>query len=212
MMKKFLILFILILACKSSFAAEPLTPQQKQQAVATISKAVSELKYMQCIFVQTKYMSMLNDRLVSYGTMYYCQPGKLRWEYTRPYDYLFIFNGAKVYVGNKTRKNIIDTGTNKLFREIANIMMSTVTGKALTNAEEFSIDIDADQNMWRVTLVPKKKEMKRMFQRVVLYFLSKEALITKIELYEKNGDKTEIKMTDVKTNTKIDEVHFNIPL
>lgn len=210
-MKKLLILFILILACKLSSVAEPLTPQQKQQVVATISKTVSELKYMQCTFVQTKYMSMLNDCLVSYGTMCYSQPDKLRWEYTRPYDYLFIFNGAKVYAGNKTRKNIIDTGSNKLFREIAGIMMSTVTGKALTNVEDFSMDIDMEQDMWRVTLVPKKKEMKRMFQRVVLYFFRAGASISKIELYEKNGDRTEIKMTDITINTKIDEEHFNIP-
>lgn len=211
-MKRTILVLCLVLAGTLASVAAPLTPQQKQQAVETISKAVSAMKSMQCTFVQTKHMAMLDDRMVSYGTMHYRQPDRLRWEYTRPYSYLFIFNGAKVYVGNKARKNVIDTASNRLFREIAGIMMSTVTGKALTDSEAFDMDIDGGEKEWHVTLVPKKKEMKRMFHKVVLVFNRADAAISAVELYEKNGDKTEIRMSGLAQNTQIDEAVFAIPL
>lgn len=206
-----MLLFMAMAGTMTAMAA-PLTPQQKQQAIVAISRAVSAMETMQCTFVQTKHMSMLNDRLVSHGIMYYRQPDKLRWEYTRPYDYLFIFNGAKVYMGNRSRKSVVDTASNRLFREIAGIMMSTVTGKALADPERFSLDVEEVQQSWHVTLVPKKKELKRMFQKVVLVFNRADAAILGVNIYEKNGDLTEILMSDVTKNAKIDEARFAIPL
>lgn len=206
-----MLLFMAMAGTMTAMAA-PLTPQQKQQAIVAISRAVSAMETMQCTFVQTKHMSMLNDRLVSHGIMYYRQPDKLRWEYTRPYDYLFIFNGAKVYMGNRSRKSVVDTASNRLFREIAGIMMSTVTGKALADPERFSLDVEEVQQSWHVTLVPKKKELKRMFRKVVLVFNRADAAILGVNIYEKNGDLTEILMSDVTKNAKIDEARFAIPL
>lgn len=210
-MKKTIFILLLAFVGTTLAVAAPMTERQKQQVLSVIGKAVSGVKSMRCTFAQTKHMSMLDSRMVSHGVMQYCQPDKLRWEYTRPYDYLFIFNGSKAYVGNKSRKNIIDTASNRLFREIAGIMMNTVTGKALTDAEGFELDVEEVQDAWRVTLVPKKKELRRMFLKVVLVFNRNDASIMEVEIYEKNGDKTEICMSDVTQNATIDEACFAIP-
>lgn len=121
-MKKIATIFCMLL-CALSVMAAPLTAQKKQDVIGRINKAASGLKSMSCSFTQTKYLSLLSDRMVSEGKMNYKQPNKLRWEYTTPYQYLFIFNGTKVYVGNKSRKDVIDTNTNKVFKEVARIMM-----------------------------------------------------------------------------------------
>ena len=125
-----------------SATASPLTPKQKQDVINKINAATSGLRTMSCTFTQTKYLSLLSDKMVSEGKMCYKQPDRLRWEYTSPYQYIFIFNGTKVYVGNKSRKDVIDTGSNKLFKEVARIMMSTVTGTALSNTADFSVKVE----------------------------------------------------------------------
>ena len=168
-MKKIATIFCMLL-CALSVMAAPLTAQQKQDVIGRINKAASGLKSMSCSFTQTKYLSLLSDRMVSEGKMNYKQPNKLRWEYTTPYQYLFIFNGTKVYVGNKSRKDVIDTNTNKVFKEVARIMMSTVTGTALSNSSDFSIYVADGNTLWQITLVPKRKEMKKMFSKIVLLF------------------------------------------
>lgn len=209
-MKRTASVFLMLLCVVSAMAA-PLTEQQKQNVVWRINKAASGLKSMECSFTQTKYLSLLSDKMVSEGRMYYKQPNKLRWEYTTPYRYLFVFNGTRVYVGNKTRKDVIDTNTNKVFREVARIMMSTVTGTALSNSSDFSIDVADDKALWQVVLVPRKKEMKKMFSKIVLFFNKSNLMIFEINIYEKNNDRTNIKLKNIKTDGALNETFFAIP-
>jgi outer membrane lipoprotein carrier protein len=192
-------------------SAETLTQQQKQEVIVKINKAASNIKSMSCSFVQTKYLSILNDKMVSKGQMYYKQSDKLRWEYTEPYKYLFIFNGTKVYVGNNTRKDVIDTNSNKVFKEVARIMMNTVTGKALSNSADFSVDAAVDSKYYTITLVPKKKDLKQMFSKIVLNFTKSNIMISELNIYEKNGDRTNIQLKNINNNGAINESYFNIP-
>ncbi len=192
-------------------AASNLTAKQQQEVIGKINASASALKSMSCSFVQTKYLSMLSDKMVSNGKMHFKQPNKLRWEYTSPYKYLFIFNGTKVYVGNKSRKDVIDTNTNKLFKEIARIMMNTVTGKALSNKTDFAVSVSASQKTWIVTLVPKKREMKQMFSKIELIFQKSGTMISEINIFEKNNDRTNIKLSNIVNNGSVQESLFAIP-
>ena len=193
------------------FSASAITEQQKKDVISKINNASTSIQSMSASFTQTKYLSMLSDKMVSSGKVYYSKSDKLRWEYTSPYQYLFIFNGSKVYVGNKSKKNVIDTNTNKVFKEIARIMMSTVTGTALSNTSDFSISLSESSNQWVITLVPKKKELKSMFSKVILYFNKTSYIVSEINIYEKNGDRTNIKFSGLTTNKKIDATLFSIP-
>lgn len=206
----FSIFVMMLLSCFLTHGAD-LTNRQEQQIITEINKAASNIKTMSCSFVQTKYLSLLNDKMVSEGNMVYKQPDKLRWEYTTPYKYLFVFNGTKVYVGNNSRKDVIDTNTNKVFKEVARIMMNTVTGKALSNSTEFTIGVIAGDNSYDVTLVPKKRELKQMFSKIVLTFTKVNVMISEVDIYEKNGDRTNIKLSRIKKNGTINENFFNIP-
>lgn len=210
-MKKITTILFLLLLCSVTSIAAPLSIRQKQDVISRINKAASGLKSMNCSFTQTKYLSLLSDKMVSQGKMYYKQPNKLRWEYTSPYQYLFIFNGTKVYVGNKSRKDIIDTQSNKIFKEVARIMMSTVTGTALSNSSDFSVDVADGNAIWKVTLVPKKKEMKKMFTKIELSFNKPDLMIAEINIYEKNNDRTNIRLKNITKNVTVNESLFAIP-
>ena len=202
---------LLMLMCVVTAIAAPLTSQQKQDVIERINKAAAGLESMKCGFTQTKSLSLLSEKMVSEGEMYYKQPDRLRWEYTSPYQYLFILNGSKVYVGNKSRKDVIDTNTNKVFKEVARIMMSTVTGTALSNSSDFSIDVADGNTLWQISLLPKKKDMKKMFSKIVLLFAKSDLMVTEINIYEKNNDHTNIRLKNITTNGSVNETLFAIP-
>ena len=208
-MKKISIILLSLIFSLTAMAA--MTEKQQQDVINKINKAASELKTMSCSFTQTKYLSLLSDKMVSQGKMYYKKSNKLRWEYTSPYQYLFVFNGTQVYVGNKSRRDVIDTNTNKVFKEVARIMMSTVTGTALSNTNDFTTQVTDDNKYYIVTLVPKKKEMKKMFSKIILYFNKTNYMIAEVNIYEKNNDRTNINMTNISTNGTVNENLFNIP-
>jgi outer membrane lipoprotein carrier protein len=201
------------LICSLTFtaSAETLTAKQQQDAITKINASAAALKSMDCSFVQTKNLSMLNEKMVSKGRMVYRQSDKLRWEYTSPYQYLFIFNGTKVYVGNKSRKDVIDTNSNKVFKEVARIMMNTVTGKALSNQTDFTVSVASNGSTYVVTLVPKKKDLKQMFYKIVLTFTKSDIMISEVDIYEKNGDRSNIVLKNIVTNTPVNESLFAIP-
>lgn len=198
-MKKFL-LFIWILSCITPLSAQQQTADQIRQKV---NQAASGLKTMQCDFVQTKHLKMLNNDFVSHGKMYYQQSNKLRWEYTSPYAYTFILNNDKVLLKNKQRDDLIDVNQNKLFKEIVRIMMSSVVGNCLTDDKNYKVSIATIGNEWVATLLPHRKDMKQMFQKLILHFDAKKSVVQKIELYDKNGEKTMIELKNIHTNEAI---------
>jgi outer membrane lipoprotein carrier protein len=187
-----------------------LTAEQQKQIIEKIDQTASAMTGMQCDFVQTKHLRLLKDDMVSKGKMYYQQSNHLRWEYTTPYSYTFIINNDKVFIKSKQRNDIIDVNQNKLFKEIARIMMNSVVGNCLNDEKSFRSTISVGSDEWIATLLPLRKDIKQMFQKIVLYINPKQAIVTKMELMEKNGDMTVIDLKNVRINETINNNMFSI--
>ena len=203
-MKKGLFIIYLLLTAHVTLMAQQSETQIRQK----ISQIASSMKTMQCDFIQTKHLKMLNDEMVSKGRMYYQQGNRLRWEYTSPYTYTFIINDDKVLLKNSQRNDVIDVNKNKLFKEIARIMMNSVVGNCLQDDKSFKSCISVVGGEWVATLLPLRKDLKQMFQSIMLHFSQKQAVVTQVELTEKNGDKTVIELKNIKTNGPIDANMF----
>ncbi|MCC8039420.1 MAG: outer membrane lipoprotein carrier protein LolA [Bacteroidales bacterium] len=202
-------LLILLSLCIASFTLGAETFSQ-EAALKEISTAAAAINTLQADFVQTKSLKMLGDKMVSRGKMLCEQPGRLRWEYTSPYTYTFILNANKVLVKKKDRSDVIDTSQNAMFREIARIMMNSVLGKCLTDKNDFKATVAQKSGGYIVTLLPQKKEMKQMFTKILLHYNKQQAMVTQVEMYEKNGDSTVIELKNLKKNAPIDAAQFKI--
>ncbi len=190
-----------------AFAAQT---KEEQKIIQQINAVASSMKTMQCDFVQTKTIKMLNDKMVSKGKMYYQQSDKLRWEYTSPYTYTFVLNGSKVLISKGKRNDVINVEQSKFFKEIARIMMNSVVGKCLTDAKDFKTSIQTTTTEYIATLLPQQKQMKQMFQKIILHFNRQKSVVTTVELVEKNGDRTVIELKNIKTNSAINAKVFSI--
>ena len=184
--------------------------QNEAQIKQQINQTAAALKTMQCDFVQTKQLKLLNDRLVSKGKMCYQKSDKLRWEYISPTSYVFILNGDKVLLKNNNRNDVIDVKQNKLFREIARIMMSSVVGNCLSDEKNFKTSIASTPTEWVATMLPLKKDMKQMFQKIILHFNKQKSMVSSVELIEKNGDQTLIELKNIRQNESISASVFAV--
>ncbi len=203
------VLFTVFLLCLGLVGATAQTVDEtkvKQQ----INAVASTMKTMQCDFVQTKYIKMLNDKMVSHGKMYYQQSDKLRWEYTSPYTYSFVLNGSKVLISKGKRSDVINVNQSKFFKEIARIMMNSVVGKCLTEKKDFKSVITGTATEYVATLYPQQKQMQQMFQKIVLHFDRKKSVVSEVELVEKKGDRTVIELRNVKTNAPVNAKVFTV--
>lgn len=205
-MKRFIYTILFCAVSLFSFAQSP----KEQQIIEKIAKSAQDMKSMQCNFVQTKHLKMLNDKMVSNGNMYYQQPNRLRWEYTTPYLYTFILNDSKVLLKKGERNDIIDVNQNKMFKEIARMMMNSVVGKCLSDKKSFKTAIKEEQSEYVATLIPLKSDMKKMWSKLILHFDRKLSSVIKVEMQEKNGDKTIIELKNTQINKSINAKVFAI--
>ena len=207
-MKRFL--FLIWIGCLYAFSVCAQGSVNQEKLKQQINAVALSMKSLQSDFVQTKYVKMLNDKMVSYGKMYYQQANKLRWEYTSPYSYTFVLNNNKVLLKKGTRSDVINVNQSKFFGEIARIMMNSVVGKCLTDSKSFKTSIAASGSEYVATLLPQQKQMKQMFQKIILHISKTQLVITQVELLEKKGDRTVIVLKIIKKNAAIHASVFQV--
>lgn len=204
MMRKFLFtLFISMLPIVSM-------AQSEADIIKQIDRANAEMKSLECDFVQTKHLKLLNDKMVSYGKMYYQQPSQLRWEYSKPYTYVFILNSNQVLLKNAQREDVVDVNNNKMFKEIVRLMMGSVVGSFLSDDKSFDVKITTSGNEWVATLLPLKRDMKQMWTKLVLHFDSAQKRVSQVEMFEPSGDYTTIELKNIRQNAAINPAVFSI--
>lgn len=206
-MKRVLFSLMALCLCLLNLSAQKIDEAKVKQQINAVA---SNMKTMQCDFVQTKYLKMLNDKMVSRGKMYNQQSNKLRWEYTSPYTYTFVLNGSKVLISKGKRSDVINVNQSKFFKEIARIMMNSVVGKCLTDSKDFKVSLTGASAEYVATLYPQQKQMKQMFQKIILHFNKQKSTVSKVELIEKKGDRTIIELKNVKSNAPINAKVFGI--
>ena len=91
----------LISALIAAFVSLVATAQPaKEDIIKEIIETGSSMKSLQCAFIQTRKMSIMNAEAVSEGRMHYQQPDKLRWEYVAPFKSIFVLNGTELGGGS----------------------------------------------------------------------------------------------------------------
>lgn len=206
-MKKYILMMVMLLLSVSASFAQNYTEAQVRQR---INAAASKMNTMQCDFIQTKTLKMLKSRMVSHGRMLYSKPTKLRWEYTSPYNYIFILNGQTVWMKNTQGSSKIDVAQSKMFKEITRIMMSSVLGTCVSNNRDFSVKLNGHGNNWKAILVPKKNPMKQMFKTITVYFDMQKSEVNGVKMIDKNGDATSIVLKNIVQNKPVNAKSFSL--
>jgi len=210
---KYLIICIICVIFTSRLNAEVLktaTDAQKNEIRSNIAKVSASTNSLECNFIQKKVISVLSETFVSEGIMCFKKQTNLRWQYNKPYKYLFLLSGGKVLIKNESRTDKFDANTNKMFKEISEIMIGCVNGTMLTNETKFSSQYFVGQNGYVVKMTPKSKELKRMMNIVSLTFSKTDWAVQTIEMVEQGGDKTIINFTTKNVNKTISDDLFRI--
>ena len=209
MKRLFFIVWVVVFSLHVSGQTK-LTAEQQKQLVEKIDKAASAMKSMQCDFTQTKSMKLLKKEMKSNGVMYFKQSDKLRWQYTSPYDYTFIMNGDKVRIKSTKSTQDINVQGNKIFRQITNIILNTVTGGGLKSSSDFTVEVYQSDKGYFAKLYPKKKEVKQIYNVIEIYFNASLTMVSSVRMIEKTGDETLVNLNNLKANASINEKMFSV--
>ena len=210
-MKKFTVLIMGLIFCSASLSAQyqDATEEQRQEIVSRITQAADNMNTMQCDFTQVKELSFMDDKVMSEGKMYFKKTNKIRWEYTKPFQYVFSMDGQNVQMTSSGQTTTIPASQSKLFSEISKVMVGGVSGNGLVDSPDFDTQFLVGGNDYKVVLAPRKKEVKDLFSSVQLYVGKADSRIRSVELIENTGDKTTITLKNLQVNTTIDDAIFS---
>ncbi len=207
-MRRIVLIALVSIMAFQAWGQTKLSAQQQAQVLAKMEKSSAAMNSMQCNFTQTKRMKLLKKDMQSKGVMYFKKNDKLRWQYTSPYDYIFILNGDKVNIKSAKSTKKIDVQKNKMFRQITSIILNSITGGGLKKTSDFAVELYKSDKGYFAKLYPKKKELKQIYKFIEIHFNGSLTMVDSVVMTEKTGDTTQVTLTNVKTNVSINEKMF----
>ena len=219
--KTSIIIYCSLFIINCSLAQERTVATSEQQAMmeTKIATAAQKMHTMTCDFEQIKKSSLLNGDAVSKGKMFYrintpndtassVKNMSLRWEYTD--GYTFINNNERIQMLSPAGNQVNSIKMNRFFKEIINTTLMAINGSSVTDKSKFNAVFYLDKNYWYIALIPVQREIKNMFSAIELVFSARDYTGERIEITEKNGDKTIITLLNKKVNIKIEDSKFCI--
>ncbi len=175
----------------------PALPLGAQDAKELVKAFGANVAAVECDFTQTRESALLADAAVSTGHMTYRQPGFLEWQYLSPFQLSFVADDGQVSIKRDGRSETLGGNQRTMMKELTQLIVGSIEGSALTDEKRFRTQVEeADRNIV-VTLLPVKREMQKIWSRMVLYYDKTSAKATRFELYEASGDRTIITFSNV---------------
>lgn len=160
-------------------------------------------------FTQEKNLSALSEKITSKGHFTFKKDNLLRWEYSSPTKYLIVINKEKILIRDEKKTTKYDMNSNKVFKEINDIMLSCVQG-TIFRSSKFKTAYYENEKFYKLELTPLAKNMKETFKKINLYFDKTVTSVAKMEMIEVNEDVTSIDFSNKKLNAPVADNIFII--
>lgn len=172
--------------------------------VELMSKTINSIE---SDFTQEKNLSLLSEKIVSKGHFVFKKENMLRWEYTVPYKYLIVINKDKIWIKDEKKTSKYDMNSNKVFKEINDIMVACVQGNIFKSGK-FNVAYFENDKFYKLELLPLQKNMKESLKKINMYFDKNVTSVSKLDMIEPNDDYTILDFINKKLNGKVAENIF----
>ena len=152
---------------------------------------------------------MLEEVLISEGHFVFRKENNVLWEYNKPIDYAIIVFDGKFTIRDGDKVNAYDIESNRMFREINNMIITSVSGNFLNNPD-FESSYFENGLFYLVKLSPVQTEVKNMLSTIEIYFDKTDFSVSQVKFMEPGDDFTLIKFFNRKINETVSEEIFNI--
>ena len=177
-----------------------------QQALDAIQSQYEKILTFEADFTQRSYVKMMNQTQDVKGRVQIKKPGKMRWVYGAPDTQILISNEKTLWLYVPDEEQATKVPVESIYSSNTPALFLAGRGK-LTHAFDVESVSQEDKNIL-VSLVPKSAE--QGLARLVLQADKKNYHITGSTVYDKLGNKTEIRFNRIQINHEISEEQFQL--
>jgi outer membrane lipoprotein-sorting protein len=179
------------------------------QLDAALLKASGDVNVLESDFVQTKYMEMLSENIVSKGKFYYKKTSKIALDYTSPAQYLIVINGQQVKIVSGGKKNIYELRANKMMSQTSALLSACMTGNLSLLSADYRLEYTENNTQYRIKILP-LDSMKSYLEEIDIFLNKQDFSVDRLRMTEPTLDYTEYVFTNKKKNTPLTDEIFRI--
>jgi len=194
MKRIFTVIFLLALTAASALAQISDADASKLKTIADKS---ANLKTLSCKFRQVQESPMLKTPEVSTGMMQFISSGKLVWKYETPKLFQLSLLEDKIVMTSDKGAKTMQLSDNPMMAQMKDLFMGLVNGSNLrADGDRFECSVKDSGDVSVVTMVPKARQLKKMFSSLEFTFKGPDCLISKVVLLGSGGGKTTVTFTE----------------
>lgn len=159
-------------------------------------------------FKQEKHLTMMEEVLVSNGRFLFKKENKVKWEYIEPIVYAIIINQNRFIINNDGKISEFDTESNKLFKEINNMIVMAIKGDFVDDPD-FTASFYQDEKNYLAVLKPQNELLGDVLSQIEIYFLKEDIAVSEVKFIEPGDDFTKIMFYNKKVNIEISDGQFS---
>lgn len=186
-----------LLALVAAVSAHPAPAcDSPTSCLAEIERAQSRTKSLAASFTQTKYLSLLDEPLVSSGRFSFAPPSRVTWTIEKPEPLEVKIDGEHVELPGMSeddRRHVAMTPIAAMFRQLGALF----TGAAGSLQESFEVQASDSPGALDLVLRPRLQQGKKLFERIDLRFERPRLVLRRIEIHDPLGDRLVIELDDV---------------
>lgn len=184
----------------------PISSEEASSLKKKVQEQAQKTQTMTVDFVQLKHLDFLSNDIETSGNLALKQPDLVKWEYIKPFKYSVLFKNNMLYINDDGKKSDVNMGSNKLFGQLNNLIVNSITGD-LFKENEFDISYFKSSEDHEVLFIPKDTKLKKYISEFRLFF-NDEAYVIKVKMTEPSGDYTIITFSNRQINKPIADAVF----
>ena len=175
-----------------------------------IANSASRVETFSCDFLQEKYMSMLDNVLISRGRLYYKRHKRLRWEINHPSTSGFAVNGdqAKRWEGNSGQTQTFKVNRIPFIKVFTDQVFSWASADFKRLKKRYHIKVLSD-NPIKLMLLPISPQEKKYLDNFQISFAADASYVSAVEIHEPDDDFTRIHFLNTVINHPLNDSLFN---
>lgn len=174
-------------------------------ALAKVEKKYVDKKSLEAKFTQVQYQKLTKQEKTLTGVISLKHPNKFRWETLKPDQNLFVSDGRKFWSYTPPfikgeQGQVIEKKTSEIQSQLASQLLSG----AFSKIKDAKIDSVSD----KIFKITPKKGSAGTVSEVEVEVDPKTSLITRVKLEHEGGNRSEVKLTDIKLGEPMSDEMF----
>ena len=175
-------------------------PSQQDEAIKRIIETSAAIESFSCDFRQVREVAILSEPDVSEGMMQYKRNGTIVWRYTSPSPYQVAFTRDAVVITRDGQVQNLSLSDNPYLGNLRELLLGIMGGGQFAPDGQFQLTVTQYEPETVVSMIPLRRQLKRLFSEIVMSFSAKTGLVSGVHLKEADGSSTKITFSNQTTN------------